>query len=65
MKAIRNLLIMALILSAEISIADDPGLPGGDPDVPIDGGVVILVIAGLYYGIRNIRNEKDNDPGNI
>lgn len=35
--------------------ADDPGLPGGDPDVPVDGGVAALLVAGVVYGIRKIR----------
>lgn len=37
---------------------DDPGFPGGDPDVPIDGGVGILVAAGVCYGIKKIRKTK-------
>ncbi|MBC7567741.1 MAG: hypothetical protein H7223_12355 [Pedobacter sp.] len=59
MKTFRNLFSVLLILSAGISRADDPGLPGGDPDVPIDGGVVILLVAGVYYGVQKIRGTKE------
>lgn len=32
----------------------DPGLPGEDPDVPIDGGIGILLVAGAAYGLKKI-----------
>lgn len=37
---------------------DDPGLPGGDPDVPIDGGVVGLVVAATGFAIKKIRDAR-------
>lgn len=33
---------------------DNPGLPGEDPDVPVDGGMVVLLAAGAAYGLRKI-----------
>jgi hypothetical protein len=37
---------------------------GGDPDVPIDGGISALLIAGAAYGARrlkkNERHKKDH-----
>lgn len=36
----------------------DPGDPGGDPDAPIDGGVGLLLAAGVLYGIKVVRDEK-------
>lgn len=37
---------------------------GGDPDVPIDGGLSALLIAGAAYGARRLkrfeRNKKDH-----
>ena len=36
----------------------DPGDPGGDPDAPIDGGVGILIAAGVIYGIKKIKDKK-------
>ena len=35
--------------------AQDPG-PG--PDVPIDGGLSLLIAAGVGYGIKKYRNER-------
>ena len=39
----------------------DPGFPsdpGGDPDAPIDGGVGLLLVAGVLYGIKKVREER-------
>jgi len=35
-----------------------PGDPGEDPDTPIDGGVGVLIAAGLGYGLKKIRDER-------
>jgi hypothetical protein len=53
-------LIICLFLMAVNAYAQqgDPGMPGGDPDVPIDGGVGLLLLAGAAYGVKKI---KDND----
>jgi len=32
--------------------------PGSDPDVPIDGGLSILLAAGVGYGIRELKKKK-------
>ncbi|WP_285060035.1 PID-CTERM protein-sorting domain-containing protein [Pedobacter ginsengisoli] len=34
----------------------DPGMPGGDPDVPIDGGTSLLLLAGAAYGVKKIKD---------
>ena len=39
---------------------DDPGF-GTDPDVPIDGGISILVGAGLAYGAARLRKKKEEN----
>nr|WP_294870653.1 hypothetical protein [uncultured Pedobacter sp.] len=52
-------IIMLIILNATaMAKADDPGLPGDDPDVPLDGGVSLLLAAGAVYGIKKIRQLK-------
>lgn len=54
----RYILFFVLMLSFNFVSAvqmNDPGLPGGDPDVPVDGGVAALLVAGVVYGIRKIR----------
>jgi hypothetical protein len=32
--------------------------PGGGPDVPIDGGLSLLVAAGAAYGVKKYREHK-------
>jgi hypothetical protein len=32
--------------------------PGADPDVPVDGGVSFLLVAGVGYGIKELRKKK-------
>lgn len=57
----KYLLIILLMLSSTLSMAvqaDDPGLPGGDPDLPVDGGITLLLIAGAIYGIKKINRFK-------
>jgi hypothetical protein len=34
--------------------------PGGEPDVPIDGGLSLLVAAGVGYGIKELRKKKES-----
>jgi len=49
-----------LALMATAVFAQDPGLPGGDPDtpVPIDGGLLLLLAAGLGYGVKKMLKEE-------
>ena len=42
---------LPIIASAQID-------PGEDPDAPIDGGVSLLVAAGVGYGIKKLRETK-------
>jgi hypothetical protein len=41
------------------------GDPAVDPDAPIDGGVSVLIAAGVGYGIKKYRdaNRKKQEPG--
>ena len=32
--------------------------PGGGPDVPIDGGLTLLIAAGAAYGVKKYRDHK-------
>lgn len=38
--------------------ADDPGDPGGDPDLPIDTNILLLVAAGVGYGLKKAWDAK-------
>ncbi len=58
-KLIFNIL---LSISSFTVINAQPG-SGDDPDVPIDGGVSLLVAAGVGYGIKKLYNKKKSDDG--
>ncbi|MBN8787665.1 MAG: hypothetical protein J0I84_11300 [Terrimonas sp.] len=55
---------ITLILMCGIAYAQDlqvqPVDPGGDPDteVPIDGGVGLLVAAGIAYGAKKAHDKR-------
>ena len=34
------------------------GDPGDDPDAPIDGGISVLIAAGIGYGAKKMRDSK-------
>ena len=37
---------------------DDPNLDDPDPNIPIDGGVSVLIVAGALVGARKVYIEK-------
>ncbi|MBB5438709.1 hypothetical protein HDC92_002390 [Pedobacter sp. AK017] len=53
------LILILLWTSLWAMQADDPGLPGDDPDLPVDGGVAALLLAGAAYGLRKINQQKN------
>ena len=54
-KAVLIISLATAFLSPILALAQDPG-PG--PDVPIDGGLSLLVAAGVGYGVKKIREER-------
>jgi hypothetical protein len=57
----KYILLFILMLSCCMALAmqaDDPGLPGDDPDLPVDGGLTVLLIAGAAYGLRKINQQR-------
>ena len=51
-------LFMNTLLLLQGTIMDDPGMPGGDPDVPevpLDSGLFILIGIALVFGIWRLR----------
>lgn len=62
MKKYLLLLLFLCIVTVAIAADGDPGLPGGDPDVPLDGGVSLLVLAGAVYGVKRIREINKRSP---
>jgi hypothetical protein len=60
----------SFLLTIQPANNDDPGLPGGDPDLPdapLDSGVFLLVALVLIYGIYKSRSQtrmlNKNKPG--
>jgi hypothetical protein len=60
-------LLAALLFFGLINLYAPPGDPGGGPgggdppvgtDVPIDGGAIVLLIAGVAYGAKKLRKKK-------
>lgn len=51
-------LVTILLFSALLTVqAQNIDEPGGDVDVPVDGGLSLLVAAGTAYGVRRIRRK--------
>ena len=48
------LLATALVAHAQGGLTD----PGGDVDAPIDGGLSLLVAAGVGYGAKKLKERK-------
>ncbi|MGB0974932.1 MAG: PID-CTERM protein-sorting domain-containing protein [Flavobacteriaceae bacterium] len=50
----RTLLLILLLLVCPLVFSQVPPAPQQPPpgDVPVDGGVIALVLAGLFYGIK-------------
>ena len=51
---VKVLLVVICVMGSTILMAQPPGDPGGDPDVPIDGGIGILIAAGALYGSKKM-----------
>ena len=68
MKPNRSLL---LILTIFILFIFFPGIvqaqidPAGDPDAPLDGGLGILIAAGVGYGIKKMRDHNRTSKNKI
>ena len=45
--------------------ADSVEDPGGNPDVPVDGGVVFLLAAGAAYGAKKVRDRKKTSAATV
>jgi len=60
MKTIKTLSILIFILMLCLPAIVHAQLddPGGDPAAPIDGGLSILLAAGVGYGVKKIRDSR-------
>lgn len=53
------LLVALLFIAAPTVFAQTPPAPQQPPpQLPVDGGVVALVVAGLFYGIKRTLKKK-------
>ena len=43
--------ILPMLVCAQID-------PGEDPDAPIDGGIGFLIVAGVGYGVKKVKDSK-------
>ncbi len=58
MKSYRILILLIFLSVIATAQSNGPGLPGDDPDVPIDGGIGFLIAAGIVFGVKKIRETK-------
>lgn len=54
------LLVVALFftMSALYAVEVTPPPPTPPPGLPVDGGVLALLVAGLFYGVKKSFNKK-------
>jgi hypothetical protein len=52
--------VVVCTFSAMAQLGDPGGGGSGDPDVPIDGGLSLLVAAGVGYGAKQLQKKKTN-----
>ncbi|MGB1268791.1 MAG: PID-CTERM protein-sorting domain-containing protein [Flavobacteriaceae bacterium] len=53
------LLLVILLLACPLVFSQQPPAPQQPPpQLPVDGGVVALVLAGLFYGIKKSLKKK-------
>ena len=50
--------LIAIFFSINMAHADDCGDDPCDPDIPIDGGVSLLIAAGVAYGGKKIADSR-------
>jgi hypothetical protein len=57
-----SIVILVLALSIPVLVhagaGDNPDGPGGDPGVPVDGGLSLLLAAGVGYGVKKVRDSR-------
>ena len=50
--------LFILLFVTGIAAHAQPTDPGGDVDAPIDGGLSLLIAAGVGYGAKKIREKR-------
>ncbi len=59
--------LLSVLLLACMWVVAQPGNPGRDPDteIPIDGGVSLLVAAGVAYGAKKAYDKRKKSKENV
>lgn len=57
-RLLAGLMMIIGIILPYIVLAQDPG---GGPDAPIDGGVSVLLAAGIGYGVKRYRDRNKHE----
>lgn len=62
-KSIYLLLCMIIVSSTVIHAQTEPGDPNNA--APIDGGLSLLIAAGIGYGVKKIKEKKQQKDTNV
>ena len=54
--------IVCFLMYVPSVLAQGPDNPGGDPDIPIDGGLSLLIAAGVAYGAKKAYDKRKKEP---
>jgi hypothetical protein len=58
--AIFSTLVILFTVLPNLTVKAQGSAGPGDPDAPIDGGISLLVAAGIGYGIKKNKERKNN-----
>ena len=64
---IRSIIMQAvfiLVCSFPYLVMAQPADPPPNPDTPIDGGLGLLLVAGVGYGVKRFKDRKSKDVVN-
>ena len=53
-----SIFLSMMVLGQATTTPTTPTDPGNDVDAPIDGGVSLLVAAGIGYGIKKVKDNR-------
>ena len=52
----KNYLFLVFLLISSLGIAQGGPPPPPPPGLPIDGGIFVLALVGLYFGIKKLKD---------
>ena len=62
---LRLSLALTLALIASVAVNAQPGFDDDVEDTPIDGGVSLLIGAGIAYGVKRIYDHKKESTNHV